>query len=135
MAEGFARVYGSDVMKAESAGLSPTLAIANATKAAMLEKNIDLSTQFPKLFEAGNNKNVDLIVNMSGFDLPAPAGAPVRQWEIEDPFGKSPKVYARVCQEIENRVMLLILEFRREEKAKAAATFGPGIASLYKRRS
>ena len=129
MAEGFARAYGGDVLNAESAGLCPTSIIARETKEAMLEKNIDISAQFPKLFDPVESKRFDLIVNMSGFELPPPTSPPVQKWEVEDPFGASPRIYERVCQDIENRVMRLILELRREENGKRQARFGPGIAS------
>src|ERR1700676_3620098 len=48
MAEGFARAYGSDVMLARSAGLSPALMIAPLTKQVLTEKNINIEDQFPK---------------------------------------------------------------------------------------
>ena len=70
MAEGFARTYGSDVLHAQSAGLAPALAVAPLTHHVMLEKNIDLGDCYPKELEHVDGA-IDLIINMSGHDVPA----------------------------------------------------------------
>ncbi len=116
MAEGFANIYGRDVLSASSAGLAPTVLIDADTLRAMREKNIDISLQFPKRFDPLEALDCDLIVNMSGYDLPEPVKAPVREWRIRDPFRLRPEIYKQVCDEIENQVMQLILELRREAK-------------------
>ncbi len=116
MAEGFANTYGKDVLKASSAGLAPTVLIDADTLRTMQEKNIDISSQFPKCFDPLEALDCDLIVNMSGYDLPEPVTAPVREWKIRDPFRLRPEIYKQVCDDIENQVMQLILELRREAK-------------------
>ncbi|HOK48089.1 MAG TPA: hypothetical protein PLK67_19230, partial [Bryobacteraceae bacterium] len=84
MAEAFARRYGSDVIEAESAGVAPCNIVAPVTKEVMLEKGIGLDGCRPKgLAQTGGR--FDLIVNMSGLPLPD-LGAPVRDWEVEDPI-------------------------------------------------
>ena len=118
MAEGFANCYGKDVLNAESAGLSPTAFVAKETIDTMQEKNIDLSAHYPKRFDPLLAKDFDLIVNMSGFHLPGKMSS--REWKVTDPFGQSATVYRQSCNDIENRVMQLILELRRS---------GPRIAS------
>ena len=123
MAEGFANHYGSDVLQAESAGLSPTPAVAKETIATMLEKNVDISRHFPKRFEPLSAKTFDLIINMSAFHLPGKPAVPVRDWKVRDPYGESDAIYQQCCNDIENKVMHLILELRREEGS------GPRIAS------
>lgn len=112
MAEGFARAYGSDVIEAASAGLSPTPQVAPETIATMAEKGIDISRHFPKPYDP-RYARADLIVNMSGGALTGQAPAEVRTWKVEDPFLRGKQVYQRSCQEIENLVMQLILELRR----------------------
>ncbi len=114
MAEGFANFYGKDVLQASSAGLAPTALVAAETVASMLEKNVDVSSHFPKKFEPLEAKNFDLIVNMSGFNLPGNPDVPKREWKVEDPYGQNEAVYGRSRDDIENRVMHLILELRRE---------------------
>jgi len=119
MAEGFARTYGSDVIEALSAGLGPALSVAPLTRSVMLEKNIDLAGAFPKAFNSAITSGVDLIVNMSGRKLPANNATPVENWEIRDPIGESEQVYREVRDEIEQRVMRLILAIRARGEAPA----------------
>jgi arsenate reductase len=121
MAEGFARTYGSDVLQAQSAGLAPAMAVAPLTHKVMLEKNIDIGNVFPKDLEAMLDKT-DLIINMSGFDLPVKTAVPVERWEIRDPIGESEEIYREVRDQIEQRVMQLILAMRVRKKTKPAAS-------------
>ncbi len=111
MAEAFARRYGADVIEAESAGIAPCQMVAPATKELMLEKNIDLDGCEPKGLAQTGGK-FDFIVNMSGHPLPA-SGAPVREWQVEDPIWVSTERHREIRDEIEMRVQRLILEFRR----------------------
>lgn len=118
MAEGFANAYGRDVLEATSAGLAPTIQIDPDTLQTMREKNIDISAQFPKKFDPLEAMDCDLIVNMSGYDLPEPIAAAVREWKVRDPYRLRPEIYKQVCDDVENRVMQLILELRRQVPPK-----------------
>ena len=120
MAEGFARTYGSDVLQAQSAGLAPAMSVAPLTHKVMLEKNIDIGGMYPKDFEAAVS-HTDLIINMSGMELPVKPAARVENWEIRDPIGESEEVYRDVRDQIELRVMQLILAMRARKKSKPAA--------------
>jgi len=117
MAEGFARTYGSDVLKAFSAGLAPAMSVAPLTHKVMLEKNIDVGNIYPKDFESAAGK-ADLIINMSGMDLPMTPAVPVEKWEIRDPIGESEEIYREVRDQIELQVMQLILVLRARKKTK-----------------
>ena len=119
MAEGFARTYGSDVLQASSAGLAPAMSVAPLTHKVMLEKNIDVGNIFPKDFKTAV-RGADLIVNMSGYPLPAEVTVPVEPWEIRDPIGEAEDVYRLVRDEIEQRVMQLILRMRLRKESKSA---------------
>jgi arsenate reductase (thioredoxin) len=114
MAEAFARAYGSDVMVAASAGIAPALAVAADTQRAMAEKNIYLEDHFPKSLRQLIGVPFDLVVNMSGVDLPEEIAAPVRVWNVRDPIGTKYDVHREVRDEIERLTMELILELRRE---------------------
>jgi arsenate reductase len=118
MAEGFARAYGSDVLTAESAGLAPALAISPLTHLVMHEKNIDLGHLFPRRVDALKG-HFDLVVNISGSDVPHTLNAPVEEWEILDPIGQSEEVFRQVRDEIEQRVMRLVLMMRNRKPAKS----------------
>jgi arsenate reductase (thioredoxin) len=119
MAEGFARTYGKDVIQPYSAGVAPAASVPALTSFVMLEKGIDLATQFPKRIDEVGVSGFDLVVNMSGFDLPWVDPATVREWRIEDPISQPDKVYRRVRDEIEAKVMALILELRKSELTKS----------------
>ena len=116
MAEGFARAYGSDVMVADSAGLAPAMFVSGDTVRTMREKNIDISLHSPKALADVGRAPFDLIVNISGYQIPA-AQAPVREWLVEDPIGRPIETHRAVRDDIEMRVMHLILELRRRKKS------------------
>jgi len=122
MAEGFARLYGSDVLIPSSSGLAPTEIIVRETIECMREKGIDLSDHFPKRYDPKGTANLDLIVNMSGYDLPQPTSAPVRNWIVRDPIGQSEEVYRESRDHIERQVMQLILLLRREARGPVPKT-------------
>jgi arsenate reductase (thioredoxin) len=120
MAEGFARAHGSDVLNAQSAGLAPAMAVVPMTCRVMLEKNIDLGDCYPKEMDHVES-GIDLIVNMSGHDLPAHTNIPVEVWEIRDPIGESEAVFRQVRDEIEQRVLQLIERLRSRKPAASEA--------------
>lgn len=113
MAEGFARMYGSDVMEARSAGLMPAPMIAPLTLKIMEEKNIRLDGYFPKSFEDLGGDKFDLLVNMSGVKLPSKLNVKVEEWTVRDPMGEKEPVYRDVANQIEGLVMRLILGLRK----------------------
>ena len=120
MAAGFARTYGADVLSVQSAGLAPAMTISSLTHKVMIEKNIDIGSEFPKGLDMASPAEADLIVNMSGHSLPRKLDALVETWPIRDPIGESEEVYCEVRDQIEQRVMRLILKVRAR-KAPAAA--------------
>lgn len=73
MAEGLANHYGSDVLRASSAGLAPTPGVAPETVATMMDIDVDVSKHIPRRYEPFEASQADLVVNMAGFKLP---GAP-----------------------------------------------------------
>ncbi|MBV8068538.1 MAG: hypothetical protein JO270_01435 [Acidobacteriaceae bacterium] len=122
MAEAFARRYGSDVLEAESAGFAPAPIIQPLTRQVMEAKNIKLDGHYPKDLGSVDIRTFHLIVNMSGTKLPAFLQIEVRDWEIEDPVGRNEEFFIQVRDQIEDRVMRLILEFRRQARQFQAAS-------------
>jgi arsenate reductase (thioredoxin) len=116
MAEGFARAYGADVMEPASAGLAPAAIVQPLTKQVMQSKNINIDDQYPKDLSSIDVSGFDLLINMSGAKLPPRIPVEVREWNIEDPIGRSEDVYLTVRDQIEHLVMSLILELRREAR-------------------
>ncbi len=116
MAEAFARAYGRDVMVPASAGLAPASRIAPDTLSAMDERGIDLRDHFPKSIRHLGRIEFDLVINMSGERLPSPMKCPVKEWDVEDPVSLSYEDHCAVRDDIERRVMDLVLQFRREQE-------------------
>jgi arsenate reductase len=112
MAEGFARAYGQGVWEVESAGLMPATIIAPLTRRVMEEKQIDLGDQFPKPLDWVRLETLDLVVNLCGCPLPDTLQAPVRNWDVDDPIGRSEKVYRKIRDQIEGLVRALLEELR-----------------------
>ncbi len=119
MAEAFGRAYGSDVLQPYSAGLKPALMIAPDTQRAMEEKNIDIQRQFPKSMRQINQSDFDLVINLSGIEIPNWKGAPIENWDVPDPVVMEYEDHCKIRDQIEGLVMNLILQLRRQQKARA----------------
>jgi protein-tyrosine-phosphatase len=109
MAAAFANRYGSDIVRAVSAGVAPALNTTPLTRKVMLEKNIDLGDHFPQPLAYVDYKNMDLIVNMSGYKIP---GVYTIDWKVADPMGRDIATFRAVRDEIEMLVMQMILKMR-----------------------
>ena len=126
MAEGFARAYGSDVLVPASAGVAPATRIAPDTIEAMDEKAIDIRDHFPKSIRHLGRVEFHLVINMTGDRLPTEMNCPVRDWNVEDPVRLRYEAHCAVRDDIERRVMELILELRREQAQPALRPLGSG---------
>lgn len=124
MAEAFARAYGRDVIIPASAGLAPATRVASDTVSAMDEKGLDLRDHFPKSIRHLGRIEFDLVINISGEKLPTPMKCPVREWDIEDPVSLSYEDHCAVRDDIERKVMELILQLRREQSDPQLKPFG-----------
>ena len=118
MAEGFARKYGSDVLEPSSAGFAPANIVQPLTKKVMEAKNINIDDQFPKDLDQVGVAQFDLVINMSGNKLPDRIPVEVREWAVEDPIGQSEEIYVQVRDQLENQVMRLILDLRRDARKR-----------------
>ena len=116
MAEAFANRYGSDVLTANSSGVSPVPVVVPETVAIMSEVNIDISDHVPMWYDATQVDNYDVVVNMSGFRLPGKPPKELIEWVVEDPYKKPQAVYRRVRADLENKVMQLILKLRMRRR-------------------
>jgi protein-tyrosine-phosphatase len=130
MAEGFARAYGSDVVIAASAGLSPAFCVAPDTVRAMLEKNLDVRDHFPKSVRQLGRSQFDLVVNMSGYPIPKETGARIIEWDVADPIDVSYEEHCDIRDYIERLVMNLVLEIRRQAQTPRFRGQGSGRLEL-----
>jgi arsenate reductase len=120
MADGFARTYGKDVLRSESAGLAPAYMVPEDTKTVMQEKGVDMKQARPKGLNELPHFKPDLVVNMSGEPFSAP-GVEVLEWQVVDPYMGPLHLYRKIRDEIEQRVMSLVLTLRKRAAATPAA--------------
>jgi protein-tyrosine-phosphatase len=120
MAEGFANCYGSDILFAESRGIAPVPKVPSHGIAAMREKNIDISNHVSKRYDPSVAALADLVINMSGYPLPGVQPRKVLVWQVVDPYGRSLLEFQQTRDYLENQVMSLILELRRQSRAQGA---------------
>jgi arsenate reductase len=118
MAEAFANHYGGDVLTAFSAGLAPAPGIPPNTVRAMSEMDIDVSGHMPRLYNPFEAGDWDIVVNMSGYNLPGPPPKEVVDWEVNDPIGSPMDTYRMTRGDLERRVMSLILNLRRSPRKR-----------------
>jgi len=121
MAEAFANHYGSDVLSASSAGLSPTSRVARDTIRVMAEKNVDVSSHVPQLFDPRDAPKYDLIVNLSGLRLPNIPAENLLEWKVADPYNSPIGKYLAARDELERLVMKLILDLRVQSAPRKGA--------------
>ena len=117
MAEAIARHDSSDIIEAESAGVSPLGFIDNTTQQVLRERGISFEGQFSKGLRTHTLKKPDLIVNMSG--VPGAtlfAGLPFEDWKIDDPFGEAIETHRRICDDIERNIKELAARLRAERQ-------------------
>ena len=107
MAEGFARASHNDLMEAISAGVYPAAIVQPETIDVMAAKGVSLDGQSPKNISAIDSGAIDLVVNMSGMPILETMqgfrGLNL-MWTVEDPIGKSGRVYVKVRDRIEGLV-------------------------------
>ena len=116
MAEAFANRYGADVLIASSSGLAPAQMVARGTVQVMHELDVDVSSHAPRLYNPALAAQCDLVINMSGINLPGLRPTEVITWEVDDPMGDPIETFRIVRGDLEHRVMRLILDLRRRAK-------------------
>ncbi|HXN98411.1 MAG TPA: low molecular weight phosphatase family protein [Candidatus Acidoferrales bacterium] len=121
MAEAIARRDSSDIIEAESAGVSPLGFIDNTTQTVLRERGISFEGQFSKGLRTHTLKKPDLIVNMSG--IPGAslfAGQRFEDWQVQDPFGEAIETHRRICDDIEGRIKDLAARLRQAQTKQPA---------------
>lgn len=126
MAEAFARLYGSDVLIAASAGLAPAFGVAPDTMRAMAEKNVDLRDHFPKSIRQLGRSQFDIVVNISGAPLPPDIAAKMIEWDVADPIAMDYDEHCEVRDVIERLVMNFVMELRKKQQTPRFKGQGSG---------
>lgn len=108
MAEAFAKKFG---LSASSAGTDPAKTVNPLVVQVMQEKDIDISSNKPKMLTNEMIEKASLVITM-GCSVEAVCPAPMLakmqkkliDWDLEDPKGKSIEEIRRIRDEIERRV-------------------------------
>jgi len=113
MAEAFANHYGKGKLVASSAGTMLADRINQIVVEVMKERGFDISENKPKLLTTRMVEEADQIITM-GCSVekicPAPLLKNVIDWELEDPKGKPIEKVREIRDEIEKKVVELIVE-------------------------
>jgi len=116
MAEGFFNHYARErqlELSAESAGTKPAGYVHPRAIAVMAEKGIDISKHRSKGITPQQLLDYDIVITMGCSDknvCPATFRGDSRDWGIEDPFDQPLEVYRRVRDQIEAKVIALLVE-------------------------
>ncbi|MFC3689238.1 arsenate reductase ArsC [Aquipuribacter hungaricus] len=111
MAMGFFQHLAGDRAVAWSGGSEPGERVNAAAVAAMAERGIDISAEFPKPWTDETVRAADVVISMGcGDACPIFPGKRYEEWVLEDPAGKSVDAVRPVRDEIERRVRALLDE-------------------------
>ena len=110
MASAFAQYYSGDKIEVESAGSEPAQEINPIMEEVMREKGIDMAFRRPKsIEEVASFGTPELIISMGCEDAcPYFPEVPNREWDLQDPAGKSISFMRKVRDDIEKRVSDLV---------------------------
>jgi protein-tyrosine-phosphatase len=94
-----------------SAGSSPGDAINPVVADLLAERGLDASKEFPKRLTDTAARRADIIITMGcGDACPVFPGKRYLDWELSDPAGKPVEEVRPIVDEIERRVLELLLE-------------------------
>ncbi|MPZ82295.1 MAG: arsenate reductase ArsC [Actinophytocola sp.] len=111
MALGFFRHIAGDRAVAWSGGSEPGYEVNPSAIAAMAERDIDISGEFPKPWTDEIVRAADVVITMGcGDACPVFPGKRYLDWTLDDPAGKSVEDVRPVRDEIERRVRGLLDE-------------------------
>ena len=111
MALGFFQHLAGDQAVAWSGGSEPGVAVNPAAVAAMRERGIDISQEFPKPWTDETVRAADVVITMGcGDACPIFPGKRYEEWVLEDPAGQDVAAVRPIRDEIERRVRTLLDE-------------------------
>ncbi len=111
MAIGFFQHYSGDAAIAWSGGSEPGVEVNPAAVAAMAERGIDISAEYPKPWTDEVVRAADVVITMGcGDACPVFAGKRYEEWVLDDPAGMDLAAVRKVRDEIDRRVQVLLGE-------------------------
>jgi arsenate reductase len=109
MAMGFFQHLAGDRAVAWSGGSEPGNAVNPAAVAAMAERRIDISKEFPKPWTDETVRAADVVITMGcGDACPIFPGKRYQEWVLDDPAGQNVAAVRPIRDEIERRVRNLL---------------------------
>jgi arsenate reductase len=109
MAMGFFEQFAGDAAVAWSGGSEPGHELNAAVVAAMAERGIDISSEFPKPWTDEVVRAADVVITMGcGDACPLFPGKRYEEWTLDDPAGLDLVAVRPVRDEIERRVLALL---------------------------
>jgi protein-tyrosine-phosphatase len=111
MALGFFEHLAGDAAVAWSGGSEPGTEVNPAAVAAMAERGIDISAEFPKPWTDETVRAADVVITMGcGDACPIFPGRRYEEWALPDPAGQDVTAVREIRDDIERRVRLLLEE-------------------------
>ena len=111
MAAGLLNHLAENRAKVFSAGSKPANELNPLAVEAMAEIGIDISQNFPMLFDESLMEEVDIVVTMGcGDTCPILPGKNYLDWQLDDPAEQKIEMIRTIRDQIENKVRLLIEE-------------------------
>lgn len=111
MAMGFFTQMAGDAAVAWSGGSEPGAEVNPAAVAAMAERGIDISREYPKPWTDEIVRAADVIITMGcGDACPVFPGLRYEEWKLDDPAGRGVDDVRPIRDEIERRVRALLAE-------------------------
>jgi arsenate reductase len=118
MAVGFFRHHAGDAAIGWSGGSEPGHEVNPAAIAAMSERGIDISQEFPKPWTDETVRAADVVITMGcGDACPIFPGKRYEEWVLDDPHGLDVPAVRTIRDEIERRVLTLLAELHIPEAA------------------
>jgi protein-tyrosine-phosphatase len=118
MAMGFFEHLAGDRAVAWSGGSEPGSEVNPAAVAAMRERGIDISGEFPKPWTDDVVRAADVVITMGcGDACPIFPGKRYEEWTLDDPSGLAVEDVRPIRDEIERRVRLLLDDLRVPARA------------------
>jgi protein-tyrosine-phosphatase len=120
MALGFFQQHAGDAAVAWSGGSEPGTSINPSAIAAMAERGIDISNEYPKPWTDEVIRAADVVITMGcGDACPVFPGKRYEEWAVEDPAGLDLAAVRPIRDDVERRVQRLLVELNIGSQARA----------------
>ncbi|WP_426566089.1 arsenate reductase ArsC [Angustibacter sp. McL0619] len=118
MALGFFEHHAGETAIAWSGGSEPGIEVNASAIAAMAERDIDISWEYPKPWTDEVVRAADVVISMGcGDACPIFPGKRYEEWTVDDPAGLSVEEVRPIRDEVERRVLALLKELDLEPVA------------------